>query len=91
MESIVNSLVIGAIALACLYTMYNGKDTDDWEDIVHDLQESNNKQLELINELNAENKELHNSNQALRKELMGYIAIVIKLTGETSHESGNQS
>jgi hypothetical protein len=91
MENIVSSVVIGVVALACLYVIYNCKDTDDWEDIAHDLQETNHKQLELINELNAENKELHNSNQALRKELMGYIAIVIKLTGETSHESGNQS
>lgn len=84
MENIVSSVVIGVVALACLYVIYNCKDADDWEDIAHDLQETNHKQLELINELNAENKELHNSNQALRKELMSYIAMVIKLTGETS-------
>jgi hypothetical protein len=90
MGNIVGSLVIGVVALACLYVIYKCKDTDDYEDIVNDLHETNHQQLELINELNAENKELHNSNQELRKELMNYIAMITKITGEIHHESGNK-
>lgn len=80
MEHIADSIVIGVVALACLYVIYKFKDDDnDYEEIINDLQESSVKQLELINELNAENKELHNSNQELRKELMDYIIMVKKL------------
>lgn len=87
MESIVSSMVIGIIALACLYAMYKCKDdNNDYEDIINDLQESNHKQLELINQLNFENKELHNSNQELRKELMDYLMSIKELTIAKRHE-----
>lgn len=91
METMVSSLVIGVIGLACLYVMYKCKDdNNDYEDIINDLQESNHKQLELINQLNFENKELHNSNQQLRKELLDYI-IMVKNLKVMNHEHTNIS
>ena len=88
MESIVNSLVIGIIALACLYTMYKCKDniTEDYEDIIHDLQQTNSTQLDLINKLNSENKELYNSNQELRKQLLDYLISINELTITKNNE-----
>ena len=88
MESIVSSMVIGIIALACLYVMYKCKDnvTEDYEDIIHDLQQCNTKQLELINQLNFENKELHNSNQELRKQLLDYFISIKELTMSKHNE-----
>lgn len=93
MESIVNSLVIGFVALACLYTMYKCKDniTEDYEDIIHDLQETNSKQLDLINQLNSENKELHNSNQELRQQLLDYLISIKELTIAKYNEHTNIS
>lgn len=93
MESIVNSLVIGVIALACLYTMYKCKDniTEDYEDIIHDLQQTNSTQLDLINKLNSENKELYNSNQELRKQLLDYLMSIKELTMSKHNEHTNIS
>lgn len=87
MGTIVSSIVIGVIGLACLYVMYKCKDdNNDYEDIINDLQESNHKQLDLINQLNFENKELYNSNQELRKELMDYLMSIKELTIAKRHE-----
>lgn len=85
----INDITICVIVLACIYAILKVVEpTDDYENIIHDLQESNTKQLDLINQLNDENKQLHNSNQELRKELMDYI-IMVKNLKVMNHEHTN--